>query len=394
MLKSNLISKALEMGGGSWGVFGLGDGFSNDVSESAGSYQAELYGYNYDELNVWAKKFKTKLLEFRRIKEVTINSEFSWYRDDYQEFDFNLDKKLLAEAGISPNQLFGSIYNTMGKSIYTGEVLSKNGQEQIFLEAKQAKDYDIWNLIHNPVNIGEKVVKISKIAQIERGQSPQNIYKENQQYRLCVQYEYIGASEQGQKVLEEAVISFKKQLPMGYTIENKSGRNYNWGNDTGKQYSLLFLILVIIFFLTSILFNSLKQPFAILFVIPFSFIGIFLTFYLFKLNFDQGGFASFILLSGLTVNANIYIIDEFNRIIKQKGVTRLRAYVKAWSYKMRPIMLTITSTVLGFSPFLIGSTKEAFWYPLAAGTIGGLLFSILGIILFLPVFLNVSKRNK
>ena len=394
MLKSNLISKALEMGGGSWGVFGLGDGFSNDVSESAGSYQAELYGYNYDELNVWAKKFKTKLLEFRRIKEVTINSEFSWYKDDYQEFDFNLDKKLLAEAGISPNQLFGSIYNTMGKSIYTGEVLSKNGQEQIFLEAKQAKDYDIWNLIHNPVNIGEKVVKISKIAQIERGQSPQNIYKENQQYRLCVQYEYIGASEQGQKVLEEAVISFKKQLPMGYTIENKSGRNYNWGNDTGKQYSLLFLILVIIFFLTSILFNSLKQPFAILFVIPFSFIGIFLTFYLFKLNFDQGGFASFILLSGLTVNANIYIIDEFNRIIKQKGVTRLRAYVKAWSYKMRPIMLTITSTVLGFSPFLIGSTKEAFWYPLAAGTIGGLLFSIFGIILFLPVFLNVSKRNK
>jgi len=282
----------------------------------------------------------------------------------------------------------------MGKSIYSGEVLSKNGQEQIFLEAKQAKDYDIWNLTHNPVNIGEKVVKVSRIAQIERGQSPQNIYKENQQYRLCVQYEYIGASEQGQKVLEEAVISFKKQLPMGYTIENKSGRNYNWGNDTGKQYSLLFLILVIIFFLTSILFNSLKQPFAILFVIPFSFIGIFLTFYLFKLNFDQGGFASFILLSGLTVNANIYIIDEFNRIIKQKGVTRLRAYVKAWSYKMRPIMLTITSTVLGFSPFLIGSTKEAFWYPLAAGTIGGLLFSILGIILFLPVFLNVSKRNK
>jgi len=60
---------------------------------------------------------------------------------------------------------------------------------------------------------------------------------------------------------------------------------------------------------------------------------------------------------------------------------------------MRPIMLTITSTVLGFSPFIIGSTKEAFWYPLAAGTIGGLIFSLIGIILFLPIFLQVSNKK-
>jgi multidrug efflux pump subunit AcrB len=395
-LKSNLITKALEMGGGSWGVFGLGDGFSNDVSESAGSYQAELYGYNYDELTGWAKKLKEKLLEYRRIKEVTINSEFSWYKDDYQEFEFNLNKKILAETGAFPIQLFRSLNNTMGQSVNAGTVSSNSGQEQIFLDSKQSKDYDIWNLSHIPMNIGEKEVKLSHVAEIEKGQSPQNIYKDNQQYRLCIQYEYIGASEQGQKVLEEVVDSFKKQLPMGYTVENKSGRNYYRRNDNGKQYGLLFLILVIIFFLSSILFNSLKQPFAILFVIPVSFIGIFLTFYLFKLNFDQGGFASFILLSGLTVNANIYIIDEFNRIIKRRGISRCRAYVKAWSVKMRPIMLTITSTVLGFSPFIIGSTKEAFWYPLAAGTIGGLLFSLLGIVIFLPVFLNVygSKDQK
>lgn len=391
-LKSNLITKALEMGGGSWGVYGLGDGFSNDVSESAGSYQAELYGYNYDELNGWAKKLKEKLLRYRRIKEVTINSEFSWYKDDYQEFEFNLNKRALAETGAFPIQLFRSLNSTMGQSVHAGEVSSNSGQEQIFLDSKQSKNSDIWNLSHAPMNIGEKEVKLSHVAEIEKGQSPQNIYKDNQQYRLCIQYEYIGASEQGQKVLEEAVNSFKKQLPMGYTVENKSGGNYYWGSDSGKQYGLLFLILVIIFFLSSILFNSLKQPFAILFVIPVSFIGIFLTFYLFKLNFDQGGFASFILLSGLTVNANIYIIDEFNRIIKCRGISRCRAYVKAWSVKMRPIMLTITSTVLGFSPFIIGSTKEAFWYPLAAGTIGGLIFSLIGIILFLPIFLNVSRK--
>jgi len=391
-LKSNLIAKVLEMGGGSWGIYGLGDGFSNDVSESAGSYQVELYGYNYDELNGWAKKLKEKLLRYRRIKEVLIISEFSWFKDDYQEFEFNVNKKILAETGAFPIQLFRSLNSTMGQSVNAGVVSSNSEQAQIYLDSKQSKNYDIWNLIHAPMNIAEKEVKLSHVAEIEKGQSPQNIHKENQQYRLCIQYEYIGASEQGQKVLEEAVNSLKKQLPMGYTVDNKSGGNYYWGSDSGKQYGLLFLILVIIFFLSSILFNSLKQPFAILFVIPVSYIGIFLTFYLFKLNFDQGGFASFILLSGLTVNANIYIIDEFNRIIKRRGISRCRAYVKAWSVKMRPIMLTITSTVLGFSPFIIGSTKEAFWYPLAAGTIGGLIFSLIGIILFLPIFLNVSRK--
>ena len=58
-LKANMISKALELGGGSWGIYGLQDqGFSNDVRESAGSYRIRMYGYNYDELYEWAEKLK------------------------------------------------------------------------------------------------------------------------------------------------------------------------------------------------------------------------------------------------------------------------------------------------------------------------------------------------
>lgn len=78
-MKSRVISKALELGGGSWGVWGLMDqGFSNDVRENAGSFRIEMYGYNYDELYEWAEKLREKLLTYRRIKEVLINSEFSW----------------------------------------------------------------------------------------------------------------------------------------------------------------------------------------------------------------------------------------------------------------------------------------------------------------------------
>ena len=118
-----------------------------------------------------------------------------------------------------------------------------------------------------------------------------------------------------------------------------------------------------------------------------AYIGVFLTFYWFRLNFDQGGFASFVLLCGITVNASIYILNEYNSIRRRfPRLSALRAYVKAWNAKVVPIFLTVVSTILGFIPFMIGEDKEAFWFPLAAGTIGGLVMSVIGIFFFLPVF--------
>jgi multidrug efflux pump subunit AcrB len=114
---------------------------------------------------------------------------------------------------------------------------------------------------------------------------------------------------------------------------------------------------------------------------------VFLTFYLFGLNFDQGGFASFVLLCGITVNASIYILNEYNDVRRRyRALSPVRAYVKAWNAKMIPIFLTVVSTILGFIPFMVGTGKEGFWFPLAAGTIGGLIMSIVGIFIFLPIF--------
>ena len=151
--------------------------------------------------------------------------------------------------------------------------------------------------------------------------------------------------------------------------------------------------MCIILMVTGILFNSLKQPWAIISVIPVSYIGVFLTFYVFRLNFDQGGFASFVLLCGITVNASIYILNEYNNLRRRfPQLGALHAYVKAWNAKVVPIFLTVISTILGFIPFMVGTDKEAFWFPLAAGTIGGLLLSIVGIFFFLPLL--VLRRRE
>ena len=393
-LKANIISKALTLGGGSWSVYGLQDqGFSNDVRESAGSFRVKLYGYNYDELSYWTEQLKEKLLLHRRIKEVTVNSEFSWWKDDYSEFYLDLDRLRMAKEHITATQLFAALRPVFGRDIYCGNVLFDSQTEQLKLSSVQGQRYDVWGLVNIPFFIDGRSYKLADFATVRKGQSPQKVAKENQQYRLCLQYEDIGSAEQGKKLLKKDLEEFNKILPMGYTAENEQDY-WSWNKKDNKQYALLLIVIAIIFFTTAILFNSLKQPLAIIFVIPISYIGVFLTFYLFGLNFDQGGFASFVLLCGITVNASIYILNEYNAIRKRYPLLLpVRAFTKAWNSKILPIFLTVVSTILGFIPFMVGDGKEAFWFPLAAGTIGGLVMSILGIFLFLPIF-SLKKQKR
>ncbi|MDY6005738.1 MAG: efflux RND transporter permease subunit, partial [Parabacteroides sp.] len=334
----------------------------------------------------WAERLREQLLTYRRIKEVSINSQYSWWKEDYQEFYFQLHKARLAQEGLSANQLFDALLPVFGKDLPAGELLAESGTERIRLTSRQSREYDSWSLRHVPLALGEVHYKLSDLAQVEKGQTPQEIAKVNQQYRLCLQYEYVGAASQGGKIQEREISAFNRLMPMGYTA--KAERSYwNWAQRDSSQYWCLGLIIIIIFFTTSILFNSVKQPLAVIFVIPISYIGVFLTFYLFRLNFDQGGFASFVLLCGITVNASIYILNEYNQLRRRfPMLTPLRAYLKAWNAKITPILLTILSTILGFVPFLLGVDKEAFWFPLAAGTIGGLILSLLGIFVYLPLF--------
>jgi multidrug efflux pump subunit AcrB len=133
---------------------------------------------------------------------------------------------------------------------------------------------------------------------------------------------------------------------------------------------------------------------AIIGLIPLSFIGVFISFYWFDFNFDQGGYASFLLLAGNVVNAGIFIVNEFN-IQRQKHPNRspLRNYLTAFHHKILPILLTVLSTVVGFVPFLWAGSTQAFWFALAVGSVAGLLMSLLVIFIYLPVFLIPNKTK-
>ena len=110
---------------------------------------------------------------------------------------------------------------------------------------------------------------------------------------------------------------------------------------------MLYEVITIIFIICAITFESLSLSLAVLLLVPVSFLGVFLSFYLFDIGFDQGGFASFILLSGLTVNSAIYILTEYINLPNRTN--RIQNYIKAFNHKATPIFLTILSRITSYN---------------------------------------------
>jgi multidrug efflux pump subunit AcrB len=381
-LKGRLIARANNLGGMDWRIYGVGRGFSNAVYTGRRDSRINLYGYNYDRLYDYAKILKAEVSRHERVKNPEITSGSRWSAAARHKIVVDLDPEYLTKRDFTP----WLVYRTLKRETYQpgsiGRYFFRGQQQQVNLEASSS-GFDQWSLSNMPLKQGERMIKLEKAGQVKRKKTGTDIHKNNQEYRLAVAFDFIGPYPLKKKVMEQFEEEANEGLPLGYRAQIHR-YSYSRG-DQGNQIFMIGLIMLIIFFICSILFESLSQPFVILSLVPAAFIGVFLTFFLFNINFDQGGFASFILLAGITVNAGLYIINEYNNIPRHAG-SPLERYLKAFNHKIIPILLTISSTILGLVPFLLGGQNEAFWFAFAAGSIGGLVFSLVGLLVFLPVF--------
>jgi len=388
ILKARLVRKALDLGGIDWNVYGVGNGFSNGGgSNEPINFTVEARGYNYDILNTWADTLKIALKKHPRIQKVIVKENSFWSGKPSFEYRFLLNKELLALKKSSPSKIFNEL-KILTLSKQSDISLNIKGKYlPIRLVSNNSQKFDLWSIRHTPLDSLQNPIVLNSIANITKVREEENIYKENQEYIRLVQFQYTGSAKFGSKFLNKKLKELTKKLPLGYKFERSENRWF-LNDDKNNNYAfLLFLVLGIIYFICAILFESFKQPFIILSVIPISFIGVFLTFYLFDFNFDQGGLASFVLLSGITVNASIFILTAFNKLkITYPKEDSLQLYIKAFQQKIFPIILTIISTILGFIPFIKDGQNEVFWFALGAGTIGGLFFSLFGILFYLPLF--------
>jgi len=382
VLKSKLISNSLNLGGLSWNIYGVGKGFSQSegLSETI-NFKLALKGFKLSELNDWAAKIKVKLEEHPRVNNVNTSANKRWWkRGKSYEYVAEIDMEKLAYHQIDLNHFINEI--KLQTNNFDQELSFSGFQDfkTMRLYPKNTHLKDDWTLL----NTSSGPYKTGDFMEIKEQEEEEAIYKENQSYLKLIDFKYIGSMKFANTFKDKVVEEIKSQLPLGYSIN--SVENYRVNKDSYSYIFALLLIVFLMYFICSILFESLTWPFAIILMVPLSFIGIFLTFYQFDFNFDQGGYASFILVGGLVVNASIYLLNDYSNLKKQNHQTPLRNYIKSFNRKIIPILLTIISTVLGLLPFVMSGQNEVFWFALAIGTIGGLLFSILLLIFFFPLF--------
>lgn len=383
-LKGKLSVKSTDWSGAQWNVYGVGQGFyTGGSSDQIPSYRVKMKGYNFDELERQANVLAAKLLVHKRIQEVKTNERMGYGEEKTEEYVLRLDQNKIALGQTNQYEVITALQD-MSKPRGPSTFLTlENKNYGLVIRERKSGDFSKFDMEQKGLIGGEnRVFKISDYGTLTKEATTNSLHKEDRQYIRIVAFEYMGSGKFGNEYLEEVLEEMKQTMPIGYEAKKDS---YNWNYEQQKrQYSLLGLLIIGIFMICAVLFENLKQPIYIIILIPISFIGLFLIFSLFDFYFDQGGYAAFVMLGGLAVNAGIFIVNDLNNC--DNGIYN-RNVIKSVAGKAIPIMLTIMSTCFGLIPFVMEGQNEVFWFSLAIGTIGGLIFSMIGVFWVLPVLL-------
>ena len=143
---------------------------------------------------------------------------------------------------------------------------------------------------------------------------------------------------------------------------------------------------------TAALFESWTKPLLVLIALPLTLVGVGAGFYLSHAPFNQGGYASLLLLMGISVNNSILLVHHVSSALKGQPSSPKEAVIRAAFQRLRPIFITTFTTVVGFVPLLLQGNRSDFWYTLALGTSGGLISSSVLLVLVVPLLLMRRER--
>ncbi len=387
LLKSRLEGFAIDLGGVTWRIYGVGKGFSNASGNSIPSFNVLLKGYNKDRMALLAEEFATLLLVHPRVQEVNKNANLNYYEKDLYQWEVKRNNLVSGDENLTTQTLYALLDDFNQRRFRIGQ---NQDNLAIVMKPHQLTKQDKWGLLNKTLYRDSSQYLLNRTILMNKSKVSQSIHKEDQSYIQKIEFEYTGSGRFGQKYLDECMTAFIPTLPLGYSLQQTTWSFF--ASKAKTQYSLVILIIILIFVICTIHFESLIMGALVVILIPLSYIGIFGTFYYFDFPFDQGGYTSFILVSGLAVNSIILLLSDYNRLVGSFPHLRgVRAYARAFRHKSSPIYLSIASTAVGLIPFTLHGRDEVFWFSLAVGTIGGLVFSILVLLFVVPLFLNSAK---
>lgn len=347
-----------------------------------------ILGYDFETSDKLSKQV------FDIVKSVQGTTDVNISRDlNLPELRVVVDRVKAGALGVSVQQVANTVAAGIAGSVASLYSDPKTGNQYNIL-VRMSEDYrnkvdDVKRL--TVMGSQGKLVQIGNIADVELTNSPVQIDRKFQQRMVEVTANVTGRDLGSVSADIQKKINDEIKIPSGFEIQ-MSG-NVEQQNKTFSALLLAFgLAIILVYMVMASQFQSLIDPFVIMFSVPLGMVGVVWMLFLTNTTLSVTSFEGVIVMVGIVVSNGILLVDYTNHL-RKRGIELNEAVLRGAKTRLRPIFMTTFATVLGLIPMAIGIGGEASQAPLAISVIGGLTMSTFLTLIFVPTLYTVFERR-
>ena len=354
---------------------------------SSNSVDIEIYGYDFDKTSQLAEQIQYICNHnVEGARDATISRD-----DERPEIKVTVDREKASRLGLTSATISTYLRNRVN-GMSCG-YLKEDGSEYAILTRLQESDRNTVQKIQDltiPTPAG-KQVKLSEVCEIGEYWTPPTIERKSRQRVVTVKvtpYE-TSLGELATRIQKEVD---KIQLPQGVVI--RLAGDYEDQQETFGQMGLLAaLIILLVYIVMASQFESFKKPFIIMFTIPFALSGVILALWITGRSLDMIGALGLVMLVGIVVKNGIVLID-YTDLMRERGMELNKAIQVAGRSRIRPVLMTAFTTILGMVPMVFSQGDGAeMWQPMGIVVIGGLLVSTMLTFFIVPTLYGAMSKH-
>jgi hydrophobic/amphiphilic exporter-1 (mainly G- bacteria), HAE1 family len=348
--------------------------------------ELEIRGYNLKLLERLADEAVARLKHIAGLVDVKSSTE-----GGNPELRIRFNRERLATLGLSVGDVAQVVRSKVLGTIVT-DITREDRTIDIRLRTQEAyrdSSADLRNL--NVAQSGPVAIPLSAVADVAEAEGPAEIRRADGE-RVALINANLEGRDLGSASADIQSALAKMTFPLGFESRLGGQRQEMESSFTSMRFAILLAIFMVYLVMAS-QFESLLHPLVILFSVPFALIGVVATLVVFRVPLSVVVLIGVVLLAGIVVNNAIILIDYTNRL-RADGLAKVAALRKAAQVRLRPILMTTGTTVLGLLPMAIGHGEGSeLRAPMALTVIGGLLCSTVLTLLIVPVVYTVLDRS-
>jgi HAE1 family hydrophobic/amphiphilic exporter-1 len=363
--------------------------FSRVMSGGGGDrLVVQIHGQDLGMLESLARKVRNEMASIPGVAEAQVNRQ-----PGTPEVTLTVDRLKAATLGLNVSDIADAMETTIGGR--RTSMFRQGGDEyNIVVRLKPEDRLNLAQAGSVPlVTSNGQTVPASSVVRMGRQEGPVEIERLNQQ-RLVTVSGTLGDRDLGAVIQDLGRKLGEIEKPANYRFE--FGGEYEEQQEAFQELTIsAILALCLVYMVMAAQFESLRDPFIILFSVPVSAVGVLATLVLTDTTFNMQGFLGVIMLAGIVVNNAIILVDYTNQLRRNEGYSVPDALITAGTRRLRPVLMTTATTVLGLLPMALGIGEGAeLQEPMARVVIGGLISSTLITLVLIPAVYAVMEMKK